>query len=70
MMTPLGKQILRAVGAGLVTMLSHLAMYPDPPESSAQLAAWLWQPAIQGGIVAAAALGINQSTRGLWSARR
>ena len=69
-MTPFGKQVLRAIGAGLAAMLSSMAVHQAPPESSEQLIAWLWPAAIQGGIVAASALGINQSTRGLWSERR
>lgn len=51
--------ILRAMGAGLLTMLTALAMYERPPD----LAAY-WQPLLQGVIVALGQLGLNQATRG------
>ena len=49
---------MRAVGQGLMVMLTALLVYDAPPDWSAY-----WKPGLQGLLAAGAALGLNVVTR-------
>lgn len=57
------KQTIRAVAAGMATLISGLLIYEQPPGSWDELLRWVWQPGLQGVLVTLGALGVNIATQ-------
>ena len=59
-------QLLRAVGTGLVVLLTGLLIYEKPPTD---ILGALWQPGLQGALAMLTALGLGAAVKSPGRAR-
>jgi len=55
-------KVVQAAGVFLWSICTGLLVYKTPPESLEELQVWLWQPALNGVLMALGVLGINAAT--------
>jgi membrane-bound ClpP family serine protease len=59
---PLLAKTVQAGGVFLWSICTGLLVYKTPPGSLEELQLWLWQPALNGILMALGVLGINAAT--------
>jgi len=58
------RTILRAVGVYSLTIITGLVVYDSPPESLSVFWVWMWQPNLQGLMMALGVFGIHVGGNG------
>lgn len=62
-MNPIAARVLQAVGTYALTIVTGLVVYQTPPESMDQFFQWMWQPNLQGIMMALGVLGVNAAAK-------
>ena len=60
---PIKIKVYQAIGVFLWSIVSGLLAYQNPPVSFAEFGIWLWQPSLNGILMALGVLGINAALR-------
>jgi membrane-bound ClpP family serine protease len=63
MLHPYVSRSLQAAGTYALTIVTGLVVYQSPPESLDQFWAWMWQPNLQGIMMALGVLGVNAAAK-------